>query len=151
MPKKSLATLPCSRRSLLQVLGFGAAGALVLSACSTGANLPSATSSACGTGTCIDLTDASNVDLTKVGGAMAIDLDRDTIIVVRVSDTEVIALSAVCTHAGCIVDYNASADRIDCNCHGSQFSTTGQVLRGPAGRPLKMYTAALANNTITVS
>jgi glycine/D-amino acid oxidase-like deaminating enzyme/nitrite reductase/ring-hydroxylating ferredoxin subunit len=44
--------------------------------------------------------------------------------------------SAVCTHAGCAVHWNAFEGCWDCPCHGSQFSIDGQVLSGPAARPL---------------
>ncbi|HEX3758284.1 MAG TPA: Rieske 2Fe-2S domain-containing protein, partial [Kofleriaceae bacterium] len=73
------------------------------------------------------------------------------IMVIRVSDTQVTALSAICTHAGCSMDFNAGQQLLDCPCHGSQFSTDGQVLRGPAGRALRVYSATLAGNMITVS
>ncbi len=152
MSTKSLAVISatCSRRAFLETLGLATGGFVMLSACVSGANLPSATTTACGSSTCIDLSDMANAALAQTGGAMAFDSSSDTIIVVRVSTTEVIALSAICTHAGCIVDYNASAQRIDCNCHGSEFGQDGHVIRGPAGSPLRSYTATLANNIITV-
>jgi Rieske Fe-S protein len=44
--------------------------------------------------------------------------------------------SAVCTHMGCVVN-QISSGTIDCPCHGSQYSiTTGDVVAGPAPRPL---------------
>ena len=144
----------CSRRELLQGLGVAAAGALVVGATGCGqqgSSLPTATSASCGAGQCIDLTDANNKDLAAAGGAMLVDMASDTIMVVRVSDTQVVAVSAICTHAGCSMDYLADQDQIDCPCHGSRFSTTGQVLRGPATRALRVYNVTLANNMITVS
>ena len=155
MPRKSLVQMSspaCSRRAFLEAIGIASAAVAVLSSCVTnGANQPTAITTTCGASECIDLTDAANAALATAGGSMVIDAFGDTILVVRVSDSEILALSAVCTHAGCIVDYNASASRVDCNCHGSEFGTDGHVIRGPANRPLRRYTASLANQTITVT
>jgi cytochrome b6-f complex iron-sulfur subunit len=47
----------------------------------------------------------------------------------------VAALSLVCTHLGCIVA--ESPEGFKCPCHGSRFDSTGNVLGGPAPRPLR--------------
>ena len=48
----------------------------------------------------------------------------------------VTTLSAKCTHAGCTVKWDAAEHGWLCPCHGSRYSSTGQVVAGPAERPL---------------
>ena len=48
-------------------------------------------------------------------------------------------ISAVCTHLGCVVPWNASENKFICPCHGSQYNNEGKVLRGPA--PLSLALA----------
>lgn len=142
----------CSRRAVLQGLGVTALGTIFLGAagCQSGGP-PPATSTACSGGVCIALSDPTNQPLTAAGGAMVVDTGQDTILVIRTSDTEVIALSALCTHEDCLVEFDASAQRVTCPCHGSQFGEDGRVLRGPARRPLRVYQATLAGEQITIA
>jgi cytochrome b6-f complex iron-sulfur subunit len=142
----------CSRRAVLHGIGLGAIGTLLLGSCGqSGTNLPSATSTTCGSDTCIDLGDSSNAVLASVGGAMVVDLASDTVVVIRASDTAVTVLSDVCTHAGCTMDFDDTAMQLTCPCHGSVFSLDGKVVRGPANRPVKVYSATLVSNTITIT
>ena len=46
------------------------------------------------------------------------------------------ALSSVCPHRGCDVEWNAEEKVWDCPCHGSRFTSEGAVIRGPAAQPL---------------
>ena len=46
------------------------------------------------------------------------------------------ALSAVCTHLGCLTAWNQDLGIIACPCHGSKFKSTGEKIEGPAPKPL---------------
>jgi glycine/D-amino acid oxidase-like deaminating enzyme/nitrite reductase/ring-hydroxylating ferredoxin subunit len=50
---------------------------------------------------------------------------------------EVHAVSARCTHLGCIVNFNDAETAWECPCHGSRFGIDGSVIQGPANRPLE--------------
>uniref|UniRef100_A0A7S1U0Y2 plastoquinol--plastocyanin reductase n=2 Tax=Phaeomonas parva TaxID=124430 RepID=A0A7S1U0Y2_9STRA len=52
-------------------------------------------------------------------------------------------LSAVCTHLGCVVPWNAAQGKFMCPCHGSQYNKEGKVVRGPA--PLSLALAHVEN------
>jgi len=54
-----------------------------------------------------------------------------------------VAMTAICTHLGCITQWNPSLDRIDCPCHGSQFRRDGSVEHGPAPGPLQHFSIRL--------
>jgi len=55
------------------------------------------------------------------------------------------ALSSVCTHLGCITRYQPDRKIIACPCHGSRFSLEGDVLAGPAPRPLHRLQMSLSD------
>ena len=51
-------------------------------------------------------------------------------------ETGVYALSAVCTHLGCVTNFEKASHRIFCPCHGSSYDAAGRVTGGPAPRSL---------------
>jgi glycine/D-amino acid oxidase-like deaminating enzyme/nitrite reductase/ring-hydroxylating ferredoxin subunit len=59
------------------------------------------------------------------------------IAIYRDDDGIIHALSAACTHLGCVVSWNAAEKTWDCPCHGSRFGVNGRILHGPASKPLE--------------
>ncbi|TVR08157.1 cytochrome b6-f complex iron-sulfur subunit [Sodalinema gerasimenkoae] len=55
-------------------------------------------------------------------------------------------LNAVCTHLGCVVPWNASAEKFICPCHGSQYNKAGKVVRGPAPLSLALVHVDVAED-----
>ena len=62
---------------------------------------------------------------------------RKQIAVSRDSDGTLHAVSARCTHMGCIVNWNSAETSWDCPCHGSRFDADGRVIEGPAVKALE--------------
>jgi Rieske Fe-S protein len=158
--RDSLAT----RRGVLAGVGLvGLAGAIT--ACgASGSSSSAATgaSSTSGGATTATVPAASGASSSATGGAAqgaltatsAIPVgggkifDAETVVVTQPTAGEYKAFSAVCTHMGCIVN-QISDGKIECPCHGSEYSiASGDVLRGPAPRPLPAKTIKIAGDSI---
>lgn len=107
----------------------------------------------CGDELCLDLAHPANSALRSTDGARLVIFEGMRLIVVRIDDARLVALSAVCTHSGCTVHFSAARDDIECSCHGSTFALDGSVTRGPAERPLAGFVASLdtATNLVTIA
>lgn len=56
------------------------------------------------------------------------------------------ALSAMCTHLGCLVRWDETSDTFLCPCHGGRFDADGACLDGPPPRPLPSYEVFLSTD-----
>ncbi len=70
------------------------------------------------------------------GDGTVVERGKDSIAIARGEDGRIHSVSAVCTHRGCHVHWNADEQVWDCHCHGSRFTIDGQVVHGPAEKPL---------------
>lgn len=61
-----------------------------------------------------------------------------------------VALSAICTHQGCIVKWDEKRRTLSCPCHAGLFDANGNVLSGPPRRPLKRFRVALVRDEIYI-
>lgn len=67
-------------------------------------------------------------------------------------DSSWVALTAVCTHLGCTVQYEPQANRIHCACHGGVYDPrTGANVSGPPPKPLKLFKVAVNDAGVLVS
>lgn len=94
----------------------------------------------------VDLSAPENAVLNTSGGSRIVQ----SVLVINTAGNFT-ALSSVCTHEGCTVGYNATADKIQCPCHGSEYNTAGSVLLGPAVAPLDKYTVTKTDNILTIA
>ena len=76
--------------------------------------------------------DVSSVNEIARGTGRVIAQDGEKIAVYKGINDEIKAVSAVCTHMQCIVNWNDVSKSWDCPCHGSRFDVSGKVLEGPA-------------------
>jgi cytochrome b6-f complex iron-sulfur subunit len=61
------------------------------------------------------------------------------------------ALSSVCSHRGCDVEYQPQVGHIVCPCHGSEYATDGGVLKGPADAPLRRYDVRVEHGEVVIA
>ncbi|ADD68560.1 Rieske (2Fe-2S) iron-sulfur domain protein [Denitrovibrio acetiphilus DSM 12809] len=87
----------------------------------------------------------ANISDIPEGGALIFQ-DKQ-LALLRTKET-ITAISLSCTHLGCTV--SLSDDKFACPCHGSIFSLTGEVLKGPAQKRLKKFAFSQENGKITV-
>ncbi len=144
--KTDLSLAKSTRRSFLDILiglGFSVLGALTFypiirylwpSASSGGSKKAGIT---------ISLTELST------GKSKVVVVAGKPVIVVR-TEEGVFALSAVCTHLGCIVKWDGTVKRLICPCHAANFDLNGNVLGGPAPRPLSVLSTKIVRDSILI-
>ena len=66
-------------------------------------------------------------------------------------DGEIMALSAICTHLGCTVSFNATANQFLCPCHGCKYDHEGNVVAGPPPEPLERLNIRVEDDKIILS
>jgi len=137
--------LPSQRRRFLAVL-LGGVGALLAAA----AGWPLFRFLAPGS----DAGSSSQVKLARddiaVGGAHFFDFRGKPAVLLQPNPGEFVALSAVCTHLGCIVKWIEAEGSFLCHCHGGRFSVSGDVLGGPPPAPLESFPVALVDDQLVV-
>jgi glycine/D-amino acid oxidase-like deaminating enzyme/nitrite reductase/ring-hydroxylating ferredoxin subunit len=78
-----------------------------------------------------------SVDDIAAGTGAVLRMEGERCAVHRDETGALHAVSATCTHLGCIVHFNDAERAWECPCHGSRFAVDGSVIQGPANRPLE--------------
>ncbi len=86
----------------------------------------------------------------RVGEARLVRQGTAPFFVIRTGTTQVIALSAVCTHVRCILGFDRERRVLQCPCHDGRFDLSGNVLGGPPSRPLRSYEVAVRAGEVYV-
>lgn len=86
----------------------------------------------------------------SVGGAKFVRFLNKPTVIIRHSEVQISALSATCTHLGCVVKFKQSSGELYCPCHGGMFDYTGKVLGGPPPGPLPSYPVRVDGEYIVV-
>lgn len=142
-----------TKSSRRDFLGFGLA-AIVASACGgcsqSGSRKPDVIASRADGTIRLSEADSSALLKSKVGFLIQLKESGEKIIVVHIGNGSLFAVSAVCTHMGCDVNYDRKLGHFLCPCHGSQYGLDGKNIKGPAKRPLKKYTARIENSRVVI-
>lgn len=75
--------------------------------------------------------------------------DGTDAILFKTKDEKVYALSRICTHEGCSVNFDLSQNKLICPCHGAEYeSGEGNVLSGPTQRALKKINVKIDGDNV---
>jgi cytochrome b6-f complex iron-sulfur subunit len=99
------------------------------------------------------------VSSVKVGKLSEIEKDSGRIIrfgnkpviLLRTKTGELRALSAVCTHLNCTVQFRKDLELIWCACHNGKYDLNGRNISGPPPRPLAPYRVVVKGDEVFVS
>jgi cytochrome b6-f complex iron-sulfur subunit len=84
------------------------------------------------------------------GGAKFFEFEGRSAVIVRKKGGGFVALSAVCTHLGCIVQWQKNQEQFLCPCHAGLYSVDGTVISGPPPKPLPKLPFTVTEGNIIV-
>ncbi len=78
-----------------------------------------------------------DIETLQQNEACVTTIDGERVGVYKDNEGTLHAVDTTCTHMGCEVTWNNAEHTWDCPCHGSRYTYTGEILEGPAVKPLK--------------
>lgn len=94
---------------------------------------------------------AARADELKPSSAKIFRFGNRPGLLVRTPEGDYRALSAICTHLNCTVQYRAREQDIWCACHNGVYDLSGRNLSGPPPRPLELYEVHVRGDEIVVA
>ena len=160
-PPEDLAAPPCvaraatveipsgavvTRRALIEAFALGLGAATVGGAAAIAGAFAS---SAPPSNETPDEVDAASLSELRANGAKRFSFGREPCIVVLQGE-KLHAVSLVCTHLGCLVEWTRDGNQLRCPCHRAGFDLEGRVLYGPPPRPLPSYDVVVRGDRVVV-
>jgi Rieske Fe-S protein len=147
-----------NRRNVLKV-GILGLFSVVITACTKAINSsssPTATDAATNTpsdsvtGSSTKGAAIAQLSSLKVGEGFNFTANDGTgAILFKTKDEKVYALSRICTHEGCSVDFDLAQNKLICPCHGAIYETVdGNVISGPTMKNLKKINVKIDGDNI---
>lgn len=102
-----------------------------------------------GGGTAGGLVDVASTDDLPLGQGQVYSVNNKPVLVMHTEDGFK-AVSATCTHLGCIVYWDPEKQVVSCPCHEAYFNTGGGVISGPPPAPLEEYGVLVETDQIFV-
>ncbi|MFQ5792466.1 MAG: ubiquinol-cytochrome c reductase iron-sulfur subunit [Acidobacteriota bacterium] len=96
------------------------------------------------------LVPAGSFSSLEVGHARLVRHGSRPLYVLRISKSEVLALSAVCTHRQCVLGWSQERKVFACPCHSGVFDASGQVASGLPRRRLEQYRVTVQRDRIWI-
>ena len=97
-----------------------------------------------------ELSLSQHVALQSAGGFSIVTVSGRSLIVARIDQSCVVALSSACTHEGETLRYQSQMFRFVCPRHGATFSVEGDVQAGPTAVAIQKFPAVLESGRIWV-
>ena len=94
---------------------------------------------------------AAKIDELKANTAKIFKFGSKPGLLVRTSEGEYRAVSAVCTHLSCTVQYKPETHQVWCACHNGLYGLDGRNVSGPPPRPLEAYDVHVQGDQVMVS
>jgi cytochrome b6-f complex iron-sulfur subunit len=87
----------------------------------------------------------------RSGDAKEIVFNGKPMLIINRPEKGYVAFSRVCTHLGCLIEYDKGRRRLVCPCHAGTFDLEGNVLSGPPPRPLSAVSLRVEGEFIILS